>query len=413
LSIGNQLKRTNEKLRGRVGGVTMPHKSLEVVVEPKVLLWARESIGLGIQEIAKKLKISENTIEKWETGQKKPKLTQIEKLAKIYKRPLAVFFLPKPPEDPPLPKDFRSLAMERRAAFSPKARLAIRRARRLQSLAIELAKSLNREITPQISRVSLLDDPEIVANMVRKQLGVELQMQFRWEDENKALNGWKRAIEKSGVLIFQISMPIEEARGFSLDQSKPPVIVLNLSDSPNGRVFSIFHEYAHLLLNDSGICNMEDVDDLSDEGKLTEKFCNHFAGAVLVPKDALLTHEIIKSENYPFEFPNETLKELSKIFKVSQEVILRRLLIFGLATVDFYRRKRKEWEAKSKEGQRKQKWGRQNPPKKCVQENGVPFVSLVLETHREEKITYRDVADYLTVPLKHLPKVEQLAQNNP
>lgn len=390
----------------------MPRKSLEVAVEPKVLLWARESMGLGIQEIAKKLQVSENTLEKWESGQKKPTLTQIEKLAKIYKRPLAVFFLPKPPEEPPLPKDFRSLPGEKKAVFSPKTRLAIRRARRLQALAGELVKSLNREIIPQIGKVNVSDNPEIVANRIREQLGVALQMQFNWEDENKALNGWKRAIEKSGILIFQISMPIEETRGFSLDQGKLPVIVLNLSDSPNGRIFSLFHEYAHLLLNDSGICDMEDVDDFPGEGKLTEKFCNHFAGALLVPKDALLTHEIMKSKNYPLEFPDEILKELAKSFKVSQEVILRRLLTFGLSTGDFYKRKRREWEAKAKEGQKKERWGRQNPPKKCVQENGVPFVSLVLETHREEKITYRDVADYLTIPLKHLPKVEQLAQGN-
>lgn len=390
----------------------MPHKSLDVVIEPKVLLWARESIGLGIQEIAKKLQVSENTVEKWESGQKKPKLTQVERLAKIYKRPLAVFFLSKPPQEPPPPKDFRSLPVEKKAVFSPKTRLAIRRARRLQTLAVELAKSLNRQITPLMCKVAPSDNPEFVANSIREQLGVGLQMQFSWEDENKALNGWKRAIEKSGILVFQISMPIEETRGFSLNQGKLPVIVLNLSDSPNGRIFSLFHEYAHLLLNDSGICDMEDVDNLSDEGKLTERFCNHFAGAILVPKDALLTHEIIKSKNYQLELSDETLKELAKSFKVSQEVILRRLVIFRLSTGDFYKRKRKEWETKAKEGQRKKRWGRQNPPKKCVQENGIPFVSLVLETHREEKITYRDVADYLTIPLKHLPKVEQLAQGN-
>jgi Zn-dependent peptidase ImmA (M78 family)/DNA-binding XRE family transcriptional regulator len=390
----------------------MPHKSLEVFIEPKVLLWARESIGLGIKEIAKKLQVSENTIEKWESGQKKPKLTQVERLAKIYKRPLAVFFLSKPPQEPPPPKDFRSLPQEKKAVFSPKTRLAIRRARRLQSLAAELAKSLNRQITPLIGKVALSDNPEIVANRIREQLGVGIQMQFSWEDENKALDGWKRAIEKSGILIFQINMPIEETRGFSLNEGRLPVIVLNLSDSINGRIFSLFHEYAHLLLNDSGICDMEDVDNLSDEGKLTERFCNHFAGAILVPKDALLTHEIMRSKNYPHEFPDEILKELAKGFKVSQEVILRRLLTFGLSTGDFYERKRREWEAKAKEATKKEKWGRQNPPKKCVQENGVPFVSLVLETHREEKITYRDVADYLTIPLKHLPKVEQLAQGN-
>ena len=98
----------------------MPHKSLEVVVEPKVLLWARESIGLGVQEITKRLQVTENTLEKWESGQKKPTLTQIEKLAKIYKRPLAVFFLPKPPEEPPPSKGFSELTYGEKGNFLSK-----------------------------------------------------------------------------------------------------------------------------------------------------------------------------------------------------------------------------------------------------------------------------------------------------
>jgi Zn-dependent peptidase ImmA (M78 family)/DNA-binding XRE family transcriptional regulator len=381
-------------------------------VEPKVLLWARESIGLGIQEVAKRLQLSENTLGKWELGEKRPTLAQIEKLSKIYKRPLAAFFLPRPPEEPPLPKDFRSLPTKKGATFSPKTRLAIRRARRLQSLAAELAKSLKRDITRKISKVSLSDNPENVAIRIREQLGIGIQTQFGWRDENEALNEWIKAIEKSGILVFQIGMPIEETRGFSLDQSQLPVIVLNSSDSPKGRIFSIFHEYAHLLLNDSGICDMEDEDNFSGESKLTEKFCNYFAGAILVPKDGLLNHELIRTNNYPSELSDETLKELAKSFKVSQEVILRRLLIFELSSRDFYKKKRKEWETKAKKEQGQKRWGRQNPPRKCIQENGIPFVSLVLETHREEKITYRDVADYLTIPLKHLPKVEQLTQAN-
>lgn len=56
------------------------------------------------------------------------------------------------------------------------------------------------------------------------------------------------------------------------------------------------------------------------------------------------------------------------------------------------------------------KGGGPPPPRKCIQENGVPFVSLVLESYAKEKITYSDVADYLGIRLKHLPKVERLVR---
>ncbi|MGH7801443.1 MAG: ImmA/IrrE family metallo-endopeptidase [Thermodesulfobacteriota bacterium] len=389
----------------------MPRKSLEAIVEPKVLKWARESMGLDFKETAKRLKVVEDTVGKWESGQKKPTLIQLEKLAKIYKRPLAVFFLPEPPKEIPLPKDFRTLPMDNEKPFSLKTRLAIRRAQRLQSLATDLAKSINREIISQIGRAKLSDDPEVIAIRVRQQLGVEIQKQFSWKDENKAFNDWKKTIENRGILVFQIGIPLKEARGFSLAKGEIPAIVLNLHDSTTGRIFSLFHEYAHLLLNESGICDMEEINGFSGEARSIEKFCNHFAGAALVPKNALLDHQLIRSKEDSSPLPDEVLQELAKAFKVSQEVILRRLLILGRSTRDFYKRKREEWEAKVKRGeQRQRKWGRINPPKKCIRENGVPFVSLVLDTHREGKITYSDVADYLEIRLKHLPKIEQLVE---
>ena len=101
----------------------MPHKSLEIAVAPKILIWARESIGRNIEEVAKRLKVSENTVTSWESGQKNPTLLQLEKLAKtIYKRPLAAFFLPSPPTEPAPPTDFRTLPADKELPFSSKTR---------------------------------------------------------------------------------------------------------------------------------------------------------------------------------------------------------------------------------------------------------------------------------------------------
>lgn len=382
----------------------MPRRSLEVNVEPKILIWARESIGLSKQEVANKLSVSENTMSKWESGEKKLKLTHLEKLAKICKRPLATFFLQNPPEERPFPKDFRTLPEDKRKPFSSKTRLAIRRARRLQSLTSELAKSLSHKIVTEIERVSVSDNPEIVASRIREQSRVTIQTQFGWRDDIEALNEWRKTVEDRGVLVFQVGVPLKETRGFSLTEGKSPVIVLNLRDAIKGRIFSLFHEYGHLLLNHSGICDMGEQDYLSDENKLIEKFCNHFAGAFLVPKNALINHKLVGEIKSSVEWSDEVLEKLAKDFKVSKEVILRRLVIMDRVKMSFYKRKHEEW--KSKKYPRG--WGRKNPPKKCIQENGVPFVSLVLETHRKGRITYSDVADYLAIRLKHLPKVEKI-----
>ena len=110
----------------------MSSKSFNVSVEPGVLIWARESIGMSIDAVAKKIKgITINTIKEWEKkdGAVKPTFAQIEKLSTVYRRPLSAFLLPAPPKEPPFPKDFRTLPSEEKRSLNPKTHLAIRKAR--------------------------------------------------------------------------------------------------------------------------------------------------------------------------------------------------------------------------------------------------------------------------------------------
>jgi Zn-dependent peptidase ImmA (M78 family)/DNA-binding XRE family transcriptional regulator len=467
----------------------MPGKSFEVFVEPEVMVWARESIGRTIEEVAKRLDVSNDIIKRWENGEKKPTLNQLKNLAQYYKRPLGVFFLPDPPKELLIPKDFRTLPEETKKPLSWKTRLAIRRARRLQSLAVELKSVLQQEIILKIGSVSLTDEPEVRADQTRDSLGVDIQTQFQWGNESVALHEWIKALEKLGLLVLQMSFPLEDARALSLIDGGIPVIVLNTKDSIKARIFSLFHEFGHILLNKGGICDPNrgiwDTPSQrisSEEIRLVERFCNHFAGALLVPEYALLNHQLVAGEMISPEWSDDILRGIARDFKVSQEVILRRLVILRLSSLNFYQTKREEWDAKAKVAKEEEKlrylfslerkyrqdlidefvsdelkeafknknlslssdalitqiddmhWdleyekntykiedngtlldiyklkkgGGPPPPRKCIQENGVPFVSLVLESYAKDKITYSDVADYLGIRLKHLPKVEKL-----
>jgi len=383
----------------------MPRKTLEVTVEPKVLIWARKSMGIDIQKVAKRLRVSVDTVTKWELGEKKPTLRMLKELARFYKRPLAVFFLPAPPEEPPLPTDFRVLPQQKRGILSKETRLALRNARRLQSLTVELAKSINHEFIIEVGRANLRDNAEMVAIEEREHLSVGIQEQFDWRNSRQALDEWRKKVEGVGILVFQFAMPVEEVRGFSLIEGNILTVGLNSHDSINARIFTLFHEYAHFLLGTGGICNLEED---SEPHSSTEKFCNHFAGAILVPKKDLLRHNLIKSITAYPEISDEYLGKIAMSFKVSPEVILRRMAIFGLVTKDFYRRRYEEWKVKAEREKVKKKGFGISPAKKCLSEKGFPFVSLVLETHKQGIITYNDVADYLSIRLKHLNEIERL-----
>ncbi len=376
--------------------------SQEISVEASVLKWARETIGKSIKDVSRRLDLSENVVEKWEGGEKRPTLKQLRELSTFYKRPLAVFFLAAPPEEAPIPTDFRTLPKTAKKPFSEKTLLAMRRARRLQTLAEDLSKTLDREYRVDIGQATLSDDPQMLASQVRERLGVATEEQFKWKNEATALTEWRRRVEELGVLIFELPFPFEEGRAFSFADAEQPAIVLNSSDrATNGRIFSLFHEYGHLLLRQSGIC------DWSEQGKIVEQFCNRFSGEFLVPRQALLAHPLIQAHGKPTAWDEEDLQQIGRQFKVSREVILRRLLILGRTTERFYRHMHEEWEHKLKE-RKKPKGGRRIPSRQCVKQNGIPFTSLVLESARQEKITYRDVSDYLSIGLKHLATVESL-----
>jgi Zn-dependent peptidase ImmA (M78 family) len=374
--------------------------SQEISVEPSVLKWARETIGKSIEDVARRLDLGENVVEKWESGEKRPTLKQLRELSIFYKRSLAVFFLAGPPAEAPIPTDFRTLPRRVKKPFSEKTLLAMRRARRLQSLTGDLNRTLGREARVEIGQATLADNPAALAKRAREHLSVTMEEQSEWKNETVAFAQWKRHVEERGVLVFELPFPIEEGRAFSFADNDQPAIALNSNDPTNGRIFSLFHEYGHLLLGQSGIC------DLSEEGKVVEQFCNRFAGELLVPAPALLAHPSVEVHGTPAAWKEEDLRLIAREFKVSREVVLRRLLILGRTTERFYQEKRKEWELPP----RRRRGGRRIPPRQCVRQNGVPFTSLVLDSAHQEKITYRDVSDYLSIGLKHLAAVESLVR---
>ena len=54
------------------------------------------------------------------------------------------------------------------------------------------------------------------------------------------------------MLVFQTDeVGLEEMRGTSVAHGPLPVIVLNNTDAPHGRLFTLLHEFIHILLANS------------------------------------------------------------------------------------------------------------------------------------------------------------------
>ena len=80
-------------------------------ISPKILRWARETAGLTAAEAAEKLGVETDKLKNWESisGAERPGITVIRKMVTIYRRSPTVFLLPEPPQEKPLPKDFRTI----------------------------------------------------------------------------------------------------------------------------------------------------------------------------------------------------------------------------------------------------------------------------------------------------------------
>ncbi len=380
-----------------------------IEINPEVFIWARERLGLSQSAAAKKLEISVRSLEKFETGVRKPTLEELKNFSKVYKRTIATLLLDKPPKEKPFPKDRRTVESRELNVFNEKTILAVRKARALVDSFIELNKENNipiknfRKIISEIApQISINEEPFELAAELRKRIGLK---------ELRDLSNPKLALEASiektenlGIAVFQISLNEDQLRGFSLTDEEIPVIVIKRSDQPTGKIFTLFHELGHIILNEGGLCDIS----LSPTSQKIEKWCNSFAAEILVPQEEILGLPIIaeKSASEIKEWQKKELIEIGNHFHVGPLVILRKLLDNKLTTQNFYKEKHEKWN-KPFTGFGTSGEGR-NIPKEAINEKGRTYVGLAFRAFDQNRISLKDLSDYLGIKISYLDKTRQL-----
>jgi Zn-dependent peptidase ImmA (M78 family)/DNA-binding XRE family transcriptional regulator len=377
----------------------MSQGSFSIDVNGAVLEWARKAAGRSVSAVANRLGVSEQTVQQWEAGAKPPAWTSLRRLANFYQRPLAALLLSEPPQDPEVPADFRTLPAAQKK-LSSETLLAIRTSRWLQSRAVEMRQELDSEIAYMARRVKTTQNVETLARELRRSLDIDLEQQIQWQSSHEAYRGWRDSLEELGILVFQFPFPISEVRGFSLFDPRCPVVVVNEADEPIARVFTLLHEYAHLLLQEPGICLPQAS--MTSQADNVEPFCNRLAAAILIPES-----EIVNSR---MPITSETqVKQLARKYSVSKYVAL-----FRLVGLDQLSRRRaqaieKQWRAADAARRNKlqrSRTGGASAVNICRRRRGKSFIELVQRAERRGVITRHDVVTYLGVKLGDLKKLE-------
>ena len=374
-------------------------------LNPDILRWAREGLGLSIEEVAERMGRSSDVIEAWESGSAFPTFNQLERLADtVFKRPVAVFFFSAPPEEPPIDRDFRTLPSWEFERLDRDTRLAIREAMAYQISLAELSGGQGPEpealITHQLAS-RILRAPSELAAEARDILGVSLAAQQSWRSADEAFKAWRRALEDSGVWVFKRSLDQRAISGFCLHHSVYPLILVNNSTPHTRQVFTLFHELAHLLYGVSSITRIDSrwVDRLEGDAKAIEVRCNEFAGEFLMPVASFPWNEVDLADL------DQSTARIAELYSVSREVVLRRLVDRGRVSQAVYERKAQEWAIEAQEARQRSGSGGSYYANQATYLSGA-FLDLGFSQYRAGNVTRADLADHFGMRAETVGRLE-------
>jgi Zn-dependent peptidase ImmA (M78 family) len=189
------------------------------------------------------------------------------------------------------------------------------------------------------------------AGRIREALGISLDQQREWHDDDEALKRWRRAIEARGVFVFKNTFKQRELSGFCLANPEFPVIMINNSTTKTRQVFSLAHELAHVLCHRDAISSFDEtrIEALPVRDRNIERFCNAVAAEVLVPQADFRAQLRALPDNIE-QVGDDRFAALAKRYHVSRAVVLRRMLDDERVSSEFYQAKTAEWDGQREPG---------------------------------------------------------------
>jgi Zn-dependent peptidase ImmA (M78 family) len=264
-------------------------------VKPEILIWARETAGLSVQEAARKLGIktaggqtAENRLLAVEQGNAPLPRTLLLKMTKTYHRPLIAFYMSAPPRKGDRGQDFRTVP-ERQTRFEPLVDALVRDIRARQAIVRSILEDEeDARPLPFIGSVRMENGIGAALASMRHTIGLDLA-EFRAQASPESAFALLRAkIEAAGIFVLLIgnlgshhtAIEAEAYRGFAMADSLAPFVIVNDQDAKVAWSFKLLHELAHLWLGSTGISGT------AAEGRV-EQFCNDVASNFLLPGNEL------------------------------------------------------------------------------------------------------------------------------
>jgi Zn-dependent peptidase ImmA (M78 family)/transcriptional regulator with XRE-family HTH domain len=384
-------------------------------ITPNVLKWARESARMTEETAAAKItKLTVKKLKEWEDGTSQPTIRQAQKLAKAYKRPFALFFLPEVPRDFQPLQDFRKSGSKELTTSSI---FIIREIQQKQAWISDVYSENKEEKLSFIGRFSLNSNARDVANDILATLGIN---PAEYKTDNP-IREWINAAESSGIFVSRTSfihskmkLDSEELQGFAIADPFAPFVFVNSDDWNAPQLFTLLHELAHIWIAATGISNgIEPEITNHDRFNPIELFCNEVAANALLPSELILN-----IDGRVFRNSQEIFKT-AKSLGVSSFAFLVRALNLKLvsnseynalkrqAEIDYQTFLNREAEKKAAlKIKQKEKSGGPNPYLLRLNKNSRLFTQVVLDALRSGFVQPTQASFLLGTPSNYFHKLE-------
>lgn len=381
-------------------------------ITAKVFKWARESARMTEAIAASKVAVSVEKLRGWENGKDYPTIRQAQSLAKAYRRPFALFFLPDVPTDFQPLQDFRKTGSKE---LSTSSIFIIREIQQKQAWISEVNEENAVNRVPFIGKFTIKDNPVLVANDILATLKIN---PLKYSSSNPIIE-WIDKAESNGVYISRTSfihsrlkLDSNEIQGFAIADSYAPFIFINSDDWNAPQLFTLVHELAHLWIAETGISNDVEPSFISAGDKNPiELFCNEVAANALMPRTFL-----DGLDSKAFDHAKEVFKN-ARLIGVSSFALLVRALNLNLISFSTYKQLKHfadveynafltREEAKKRKQKEKDKSGGPNFFLLQLNRNSRLFTQTVLDAFRGGAIEPTMASNLLNVQVNKFPKLE-------
>jgi Zn-dependent peptidase ImmA (M78 family)/transcriptional regulator with XRE-family HTH domain len=380
-------------------------------ITPNVLKWARESARMTEETAAAKVSVTVDRLKEWEEGTSQPTIRQAQTLAKAYKRPFALFFLPEVPRDFQPLQDFRKSGSK---TLTTSSIFIIREIQQKQAWISDVYLENQEEKLAFVGRFSINDNPQTVAKDILETLKIN---PGSYKTDNP-IKEWIDAAETNSIFVSRTSfihsrlkLDSEELQGFAIADPHAPFVFINSEDWNAPQLFTLVHELAHIWIAETGISNeVEPEIKHKDKFHPVELFCNEVAANALMPKEIVLSFDTVSFQNAKDVF------KVAKQLGVSSFALLVRALNLNIISPPAYQKLKKQADVdfaefiKREEEKRKKNKEEKKPVPiyypTTINRNGRLFIQTVLDAFHGGFIEPTLASNLLNVQVNKFPKLE-------